>query len=52
MKEELPRFFEMASRFITPLFHSFYYMQWVSWDLKALLFYGESAAESLLFSED
>jgi amphiphysin len=27
MKEELPRFFEMASRFITPLFHSFYYMQ-------------------------
>lgn len=27
MKEELPRFFEMATRFITPLFHSFYYMQ-------------------------
>ncbi|MCO5603529.1 hypothetical protein L7F22_057680 [Adiantum nelumboides] len=29
MKEELPQFFEMAARFITPLFHSFYYMQWV-----------------------
>lgn len=27
MKEELPRFFEMATRFMTPLFHSFYYMQ-------------------------
>lgn len=27
MKEELPRFFEMSGRFITPLFHSFYYMQ-------------------------
>jgi amphiphysin len=27
MKEELPRFFEMAVRFITPLFYSFYYMQ-------------------------
>ncbi|PWZ00514.1 BAR-domain-containing protein [Testicularia cyperi] len=27
LKEELPRFFEMASRFMTPLFHSFYYMQ-------------------------
>jgi amphiphysin len=27
MKEELPRFFEMSVRFITPLFYSFYYMQ-------------------------
>lgn len=27
MKEELPRFFEMSTRFMTPLFHSFYYMQ-------------------------
>ncbi|PWN42356.1 BAR-domain-containing protein [Ceraceosorus guamensis] len=27
LKEELPRFFEMAQRFITPIFHSFYYMQ-------------------------
>lgn len=27
LKEELPRFFDMASRFMTPLFHSFYYMQ-------------------------
>ncbi|UZJ53149.1 hypothetical protein CBS101457_002469 [Exobasidium rhododendri] len=27
MKEELPRLFEMSSRFITPLFYSFYYMQ-------------------------
>lgn len=27
MKEELPRFFEMAVRFVTPLFYSFYYMQ-------------------------
>lgn len=27
LKEELPRFLELASRFIDPLFHSFYYMQ-------------------------
>lgn len=27
MKEELPVFFEMGKRFMTPLFHSFYYMQ-------------------------
>lgn len=27
LKEELPRFFELASSFMTPLFHSFYYMQ-------------------------
>ncbi|CDS82184.1 related to RVS167-BAR adaptor protein [Sporisorium scitamineum] len=27
LKEELPRFFELASAFMTPLFHSFYYMQ-------------------------
>lgn len=27
MKDELPRFFEMSVRFITPLFYSFYYMQ-------------------------
>lgn len=27
MKDELPLFFEMATRFMTPLFHSFYYMQ-------------------------
>ncbi|KAJ1027306.1 hypothetical protein NDA18_003315 [Ustilago nuda] len=27
LKEELPRFFELASKFMTPLFHSFYYMQ-------------------------
>lgn len=27
LKEELPRFFELASAFVTPLFHSFYYMQ-------------------------
>lgn len=27
LKEELPQFLEMASKFIDPLFHSFYYMQ-------------------------
>ncbi|EPQ28487.1 uncharacterized protein PFL1_03790 [Pseudozyma flocculosa PF-1] len=27
LKEELPKFFEMAQRFMTPLFYSFYYMQ-------------------------
>lgn len=27
MKEELPKLFEMAVRLMTPLFHSFYYMQ-------------------------
>ena len=32
LKGELPTFLEMASRFIDPLFHSFYYMQSVSSD--------------------
>lgn len=27
LQTELPQFFEYATRFITPLFHSFYYMQ-------------------------
>lgn len=27
LKEELPKFFELAQNFMTPLFHSFYYMQ-------------------------
>ena len=27
LKTELPAFLELASRFIDPLFHSFYYMQ-------------------------
>lgn len=27
LQTELPRFFEYATAFITPLFHSFYYMQ-------------------------
>lgn len=27
LKDELPRFFELATTFMTPLFHSFYYMQ-------------------------
>lgn len=27
LKAELPEFLKMASRFIDPLFHSFYYMQ-------------------------
>jgi len=27
LQDELPRFFEAATKFITPLFHSFYYMQ-------------------------
>ena len=30
LKEELPRFFQLATAFITPLFQSFYYMQ-CSW---------------------
>jgi len=29
LKTELPAFIQMATRFIDPLFHSFYYMQWV-----------------------
>ncbi len=29
LKDELPRFFELAATFMTPLFHSFYYMQYV-----------------------
>ncbi|SNX83123.1 related to RVS167 - BAR adaptor protein [Melanopsichium pennsylvanicum] len=27
LKEEMPKFFELAGAFMTPLFHSFYYMQ-------------------------
>jgi amphiphysin len=27
LKTEMPEFLKMASRFIDPLFHSFYYMQ-------------------------
>jgi amphiphysin len=27
LKTELPTFLQMATRFIDPLFHSFYYMQ-------------------------
>jgi amphiphysin len=30
LKTELPQFIAMATRFIDPLFHSFYYMQYVS----------------------
>lgn len=29
MKQDLPRFLLLASRFIAPLYHSFFYMQWV-----------------------
>ena len=29
MKNELPRFLVQATQFIDPLFHSFYYMQYV-----------------------
>lgn len=29
MKQDLPRFLLLASRFIEPLYHSFFYMQWV-----------------------
>ena len=29
MKQDLPRFMMLATRFIDPLFHSFYYMQYV-----------------------
>jgi hypothetical protein len=29
MKQDLPRFMMLATRFINPLFHSFYYMQYV-----------------------
>jgi amphiphysin len=29
MKQDLPRFMTLATRFIDPLFHSFYYMQYV-----------------------
>lgn len=29
MKEEMPRFFEMSSRFVGPLWNGFYYMQYV-----------------------
>ena len=29
LKTELPQFIAMATRFIDPLFHSFYYMQYV-----------------------
>lgn len=38
LKNELPRFFELATAFITPLFQSFYYMQRPSqWCLLLLL---------------
>ena len=30
MKQDLPRFMTLATRFIDPLFHSFYYMQYVT----------------------
>jgi hypothetical protein len=29
LKNELPQFMVMATQFIDPLFHSFYYMQYV-----------------------
>ncbi len=29
IKQELPHFFQMATKFVDPLFHSFYYMQCV-----------------------
>ena len=29
LKQELPQFMVMATQFIDPLFHSFYYMQYV-----------------------
>jgi len=29
MKQDIPRFMTLATRFIDPLFHSFYYMQYV-----------------------
>ncbi len=29
MKTDLPRFMQMATQFIDPLFHSFFYMQYV-----------------------
>jgi amphiphysin len=28
MKQDLPRFMTLATRFIDPLFHSYYYMQY------------------------
>ena len=29
LKSDLPKFFVLATRFIDPLFHSFFYMQYV-----------------------
>ena len=29
MKQDIPRFMALATRFIDPLFHSYYYMQYV-----------------------
>ena len=37
LKTELPAFIQMATRFIDPLFHSFYYMQCVSIGLDPLV---------------
>jgi len=31
MKAELPQFMALATQFIDPLFHSYYYMQFVSY---------------------
>jgi amphiphysin len=33
MKQDLPRFMTLATRFIDPLFHSYYYMQYVPFHL-------------------
>ena len=35
MKNELPRFMQMATQFIDPLFHSFFYMQYVLCSIQA-----------------
>ena len=37
MKQDLPRFMMLATSFINPLFHSFYYMQYVPLHLSAPL---------------
>ena len=29
LKQELPQFLQLGTKFINPLFHSFYYMQYV-----------------------
>lgn len=38
MKAELPRFLTLATQFIDPLFHSFFYMQYVT-EMPAILRY-------------